>query len=161
MDEELLALGRASKHIDALDDPRAQARVATYLMMRYTAAGEQNLPSDERRKYMLFPPQETEVEVADPRQMELPGTTPVPAPTRPATPAATVAATTPPDTSATGTATPATATEPGTATATPATPPATPATPPAPTVTMPKKGKAKPPPEPDPEPEEDEVEVEI
>lgn len=88
MDQELLALGRASKHIEELDDPRAQSRVATYLMMRYTAAGEQNLPSEERAKH--FRASLGGESEADPRQLTIPGTAPGPvadaAPTRPATP---------------------------------------------------------------------------
>lgn len=83
MDQELLALARASKHIEELEDPRAQSRVATYLMMRYTAAGEQNLPSEERAKLSFGE------DAPDPRQLVIPGTVPGPtadtAPTRPAT----------------------------------------------------------------------------
>ncbi len=100
MDQELLALSRASKHIEDLEDPRAQSRVATYLMMRYTAAGEQNLPSEDRFKIE-----------SDARQLMIPGTEtapPIPAATRPATPAdATPATVTPsaPTTDAGATAT--------------------------------------------------------
>lgn len=91
MDHEMLALSRASKHIEDLEDPRAQCRVATYLMMRYTSAGEQSLPSEERAKHSPF-----YQEPVDPRQMQIPGTeAPPAATTRPATvadaPPATVA----------------------------------------------------------------------
>lgn len=81
MDHEMLALSRASKHIEDLEDPRAQCRVATYLMMRYTSAGEQSLPSEERAKHSPF-----YQEPVDPRQMQIPGTEASPsATTRPAT----------------------------------------------------------------------------
>jgi hypothetical protein len=84
MDAELLALSRACKIIEELEDARAQARVASFLMMRFTSAGEQNLPSEERAKHFKL----ALGDEADPRQMTLPGTdpaTPDAAPTRPAT----------------------------------------------------------------------------
>ena len=47
-DQEVLAISRASKHLEDLEDPRAQARVASYLYMRFTAAGESILQSEDR-----------------------------------------------------------------------------------------------------------------
>jgi hypothetical protein len=66
MDEEVLCLTRASKLIEALDDARAQARVASYLNMRFTSAGEGILQSEDRAEHMRAGKPE------DPRQPLLP-----------------------------------------------------------------------------------------
>lgn len=77
-DQEVLCISRAAKHLEELEDPRAQARVASYLYMRFTAAGESILQAEDRETY------------ADKRQMPLPfavGTTlpqAAPAPAQPA-----------------------------------------------------------------------------
>jgi len=47
-DQEVLAISRAAKHLEELEDPRAQARVASYLYMRFTSAGETILQSEDR-----------------------------------------------------------------------------------------------------------------
>lgn len=47
-DQEVLVLGRVSKAIEELDDPMAAARIASYLYLRFTAAGEAVLQSEDR-----------------------------------------------------------------------------------------------------------------
>lgn len=83
--------------IEELEDPRAQVRIASYLLMRFTSASESHLPSEERGKHFAAGFRREE----DPRQMIIPGTIPG---TIPATPGA--ASTTPPAASAAGPATP-------------------------------------------------------
>jgi hypothetical protein len=108
-DEELLVLGRAARLIEQLEDPRAQARVATYLYHRYTSAGEVILPAEERRGMR---------EVAGdvlPQQLPLAGTDPGPPPAPPAAPTPAggpPAAPTPPAAPAAATAASTTTTEP-------------------------------------------------
>ncbi len=46
-DDEILVLGRTARLIEGLEDPCAQARVATYLYMRFTHATEAILPAEE------------------------------------------------------------------------------------------------------------------
>lgn len=45
MDEEALTIQRASRELEKLDDPLAQARVALYLHYRYTNAGDSIAPN--------------------------------------------------------------------------------------------------------------------
>jgi len=72
-DQEVLCISRASKLLEELDDPRAQARVASYLYMRFTSAGELILQSEDRALYN-----------EDKRQIPLPFVA-TPAPTLPPT----------------------------------------------------------------------------
>lgn len=44
MDDEALAIQRAARELEKLDDASAQARVAFYLYLRYTAAGDRIAP---------------------------------------------------------------------------------------------------------------------
>lgn len=102
MDQEVLALSRAAKHIEELEDPRAQARVASYLAMRYTNSVEHALPAEDRRRFAeAGVPTDPAKEAADPRQMTLPGTV-APAPTPPATAPAPLPATPPAASAGTG-----------------------------------------------------------
>lgn len=144
-DQEMLALQRCMRTIEELEDPRAQVRIASYLLMRFTSASESHLPSEERGKHFAAGFRREE----DPRQMTIPGTIS-------ATPGA--ASTTPPATSAAGPATPPAVTsgKPAAAAAAAAEPtigdvmdePASPARP------DPKKGTKVKKPDPEPEPEE-------
>jgi hypothetical protein len=84
-DQEILVLQRCARLLDELEDPRAQARIASFLVMRFTSEGERNLPSEERRKHLDLPSVQPE---PDNRQMTIPGTdldTHNAAPTRPYT----------------------------------------------------------------------------
>lgn len=74
-DQEVLCISRAAKHLEELEDPRAQARVASYLYMRFTAAGESILQSEDRETY------------ADKRQIPLPFTVAATLPQAPPAPA--------------------------------------------------------------------------
>jgi hypothetical protein len=47
-DEEMLALGRTNRMLEDLEDPRARARVAHFLYLRFTAAGEEIVPFEDR-----------------------------------------------------------------------------------------------------------------
>lgn len=47
-DEETLVLGRVSRMLEQMEDARAQARIATYIFHRFTVAGEQILPTEDR-----------------------------------------------------------------------------------------------------------------
>lgn len=44
MDDEALVIQRSAREIETLDDPTAQARVALFLYLRYTAAGDRIAP---------------------------------------------------------------------------------------------------------------------
>ena len=46
MDDEALSIQRAAREIEKLDDSGAQARVAFYLYLRYTAAGDRIAPGE-------------------------------------------------------------------------------------------------------------------
>lgn len=54
-DEDILAMSRAAREIEQLDDPAAQARVATYLYLRFTSAGESIAVTGDRPR----PPAQT------------------------------------------------------------------------------------------------------
>lgn len=84
-EEDVLALQRASRLIEELEDPRARARVAQFLYAKYTRFSESILPLEERKEYASAPE-------VDPRQMALPHTATEPT----ATPAAVAVAATSP-----------------------------------------------------------------
>lgn len=70
-DDELLALGRANRLLEDLDDPRAQARIAQYLYMRFTDAGDNILPVEDRPLDVRLT---NEAHRALDRQVTIPGT---------------------------------------------------------------------------------------
>lgn len=47
-DDEMLALQRVVRMLDELEDPRSRARVAHFAYLRYTAAGEEIVPPEDR-----------------------------------------------------------------------------------------------------------------
>jgi hypothetical protein len=121
-DDEVLALGRASRIIEGLEDPRAQARVASYLFYRFTAAGESILPAEERRAIRAIESLEVHDQPAALPAAQAPQAA---SPVGGATPPATVNGTTLPGGAETGNTGTAARAETGTA-GTPATAPADP-----------------------------------
>lgn len=84
-DEETLVLGRVSRMLEQMEDARAQARIATYIFHRFTVAGEQILPTEDRIAISGAEDRQLHLPtVAVTRPANAPESAPV-APTRPAT----------------------------------------------------------------------------